>query len=54
MPYTVAVKDVPTDGFWSITVYGEDNYLKPDARGHFGRMGLPGDAAQQVDRRILR
>jgi hypothetical protein len=32
-PYTVTVKDVPTDGFWSITVYGEDNYLKPNDLG---------------------
>jgi hypothetical protein len=31
-PYTVTVKDVPLEGkgFWSITVYGEDNYLKPN------------------------
>jgi hypothetical protein len=31
-PYTVTVKDVPIEGkgFWSITVYGEDNYLKPN------------------------
>jgi hypothetical protein len=32
-PYTVTVKDVPADGFWSITVYGEDNYLKPNDLG---------------------
>ena len=32
-PYTVTVKDVPTDGFWSITLYGEDNYLKPNDLG---------------------
>jgi hypothetical protein len=31
-PYSVTVKDVPFEGngFWSITVYGEDNYLKPN------------------------
>ena len=31
-PYSVTVKDVPIEGkgFWSITVYGEDNYLKPN------------------------
>jgi hypothetical protein len=31
-PYSVTVKDVPMKerGFWSITVYGEDNYLKPN------------------------
>jgi hypothetical protein len=31
-PYSVTVKDVPIEGngFWSITVYGEDNYLQPN------------------------
>jgi hypothetical protein len=31
-PYSVTVNDVPMKekGFWSITVYGEDNYLKPN------------------------
>jgi hypothetical protein len=32
-PYSVTLKDVPVDGFWSITVYGEDNYMKPNALG---------------------
>ncbi|MGD8542608.1 MAG: DUF1214 domain-containing protein [Desulfobacteraceae bacterium] len=32
-PYTVTVKDVPTDGFWSITVYNEANYLEPNDLG---------------------
>jgi len=32
-PYSVTIKDVPVDGFWSITVYGEDNYLKPNDLG---------------------
>ncbi len=31
-PYSVTIKDVPImeKGFWSITVYGEDNYMKPN------------------------
>jgi len=31
-PYSVTIKDVPLEdkGFWSITVYGEDNYMKPN------------------------
>jgi hypothetical protein len=31
-PYSVTVRDVPIEGngFWSITVYGEDNYLQPN------------------------
>lgn len=31
-PYSVTIKDVPMmeKGFWSITAYGEDNYMKPN------------------------
>ena len=34
-PYTVTVKDEPQEGngFWSITVYVEDNYLAPNEPG---------------------
>jgi hypothetical protein len=32
-PYTVTVQDVPADGFWSITIYNEANYLEPNDLG---------------------
>lgn len=31
-PYRVTVKDVPVDGFWSITVYNKDGYMEKNAR----------------------
>lgn len=30
-PYRVTVKDVPVDGFWSITVYNKDGYMEKNA-----------------------
>ena len=28
--YKLAVKDVPVDGFWSVTVYNDEGYLEPN------------------------
>lgn len=31
-PYRVTVKDVPVDGFWSITVYNKDGFMEKNAQ----------------------
>jgi hypothetical protein len=31
--YRITVKDVPVDGFWSVTVYNKDGFLEKNARG---------------------
>ncbi len=32
-PYSVTVKDVPINGFWSITVYNKDGFMEPNDLG---------------------
>jgi len=32
-PYVLTVKDVPVDGFWSVTVYNEKGFFEPNATG---------------------
>ena len=32
-PYSVTVKDVPVDGFWSISVYNKDGFYTQNAEG---------------------
>jgi hypothetical protein len=33
--YHLKVKDVPVEGFWSVTVYNKDGYLEPNARNAY-------------------
>jgi hypothetical protein len=34
-PHVVTVKDVPVDGFWSITVYNKEGYMEKNAQASF-------------------
>jgi hypothetical protein len=33
--YTLTVRDVPVDGFWSISVYNADGYFEPNDRNAY-------------------
>jgi hypothetical protein len=35
IPYSVTVKDVPVEGFWSITVYGKDGFMVKNAQNAY-------------------
>lgn len=34
-PYTLTVKDVPVDGYWSISVYNADGYFEGNPQGGY-------------------
>jgi hypothetical protein len=45
--YRLTVKDVPVDGFWSITVYNKEGYLEPNDLGAYSLNNLT--AAREAD-----
>jgi hypothetical protein len=45
--YRLTVKDVPVDGFWSISVYDRDGYFEPNARNVYSLNNLT--AAKNAD-----
>jgi hypothetical protein len=34
-PYRLTIKDMPVDGFWSVSVYNEGGYFEPNAKGAY-------------------
>nr|WP_231980747.1 DUF1214 domain-containing protein [Tessaracoccus coleopterorum] len=38
----MAVRDVPVDGFWSITVYNAEGYVVPNATGAYSINNITG------------
>lgn len=34
-PYSVTVRDVPVDGFWSVTVYNKDGFMEKNEQGAY-------------------
>ncbi len=42
-PYTVTVKDVPVDGFWSITVYNKDGFMERNDQNRYSYNNMTAD-----------
>jgi hypothetical protein len=42
--YRLTVRDVPVDGFWSISVYNRDGYFEPNERGAYSVNNLTATA----------
>ena len=42
--YKLTVRDVPVDGFWSISVYNADGFFEPNGRDAYSVNDLSGDA----------
>jgi hypothetical protein len=40
--YRLTVRDVPVDGFWSVSVYNADGYFEPNTRGAYSINNLTG------------
>jgi hypothetical protein len=41
-PYTLNIKDVPVDGFWSVSVYNNAGYFEPNSSNAYSLNSLTG------------
>lgn len=44
--YTLTFKDVPVDGFWSVTIYNREGYLEPDPYDSYNLNGITAQPEQ--------
>ena len=52
--YRLTVRDVPVDGFWSISVYNADGFFEPNERGAYSVNNITATERRRLGHRPLR